>query len=147
MCILCEETRILPPRLFLDSSSLVFAYPSFPYHEWSGPAPWNTEKAMEAEWGLFPKNKKWRTQKIFCAKEPHTALLGYTTNMNINYFLSPKAKLYFYCHRIHAVVSCFLTALCTHIFVYSPGARTYFFDTSSSWQSRKQRKVYPKQIW
>ena len=31
---------------------------------------------MEAEGSLFPVIKKWRTQKGFCALEPHRVLLG-----------------------------------------------------------------------
>ena len=38
---------------------------------------------MEAEWGLFPKNKKWETQKGFYAQEPHRALLGYSINLHV----------------------------------------------------------------
>ena len=56
--------------LFLDYSPLVFAFPSFPDKQLSEPAPWKSGKAMEAEWGPFPKNKKKGTQRGFCAQEP-----------------------------------------------------------------------------
>ena len=36
---------------------------------------------MEVERGPFPKNKKWGTQKGFCAQEPHRALSGYKVNV------------------------------------------------------------------
>ena len=32
---------------------------------------------MEAEWSLFPTNKKWGTQKGFCAQKPHMVLLSF----------------------------------------------------------------------
>ena len=32
---------------------------------------------MEAERSLFPTNKKWGTQKTFCAQEPHMVLLSF----------------------------------------------------------------------
>ena len=44
--------------LFLDYSYLVFVSPSFPDQWLSEPAPWNSEKVMETEWGAFPENKK-----------------------------------------------------------------------------------------
>lgn len=37
---------------------------------------WNSVKVLDAEWSLFPTNKKWETQKGFCAQEPHRVLLG-----------------------------------------------------------------------
>ena len=99
MCIPWEGTRFLPKAalLFLDSSSLVSASPPFPDQQLSEPAPWNSGKAMEAEWGPFPKNKKWGTQKGFCAQEPHRALLGYSIrahNSHTSYaFLLRKGKM------------------------------------------------------
>ena len=32
--------------------------------------------SLEAEWSLFLVMKKWKTQKDFCAQEPHRVLLG-----------------------------------------------------------------------
>ena len=65
-------------RLLLGSSSLVFASPPFLHQKLSDPVPWNLGKIMEAEWGLFPKNKKWGAQRGFCARKPHRALLSYS---------------------------------------------------------------------
>ena len=69
----CPKTVLL----FLDCSSLGFASLSFLDQQLSEPAPRNSGKAVEAEGGLFPKNKKWGTHKGFCAQDPHRALLGY----------------------------------------------------------------------
>ena len=81
LCVFLEKEPASCPKAvlsFLDCSSPVFASPSFPDQQLSEPAPWNSGKATEAEWGPFPKNKNWGTQKGFCAQEPHKALLGYT---------------------------------------------------------------------
>ena len=62
----CSKTMLL----LLNCSSHVFAYSSFPDQQLSEPAPWNSGRTMEAESGPFPKNKKWLTQKGFCAQDP-----------------------------------------------------------------------------
>ena len=68
--------------LFLDCSSLVFASPPFPDQHLSELVPRNSGKSMEAEWDPVRKNKKWGTQKGFCAQEPHRALPGYNIGCN-----------------------------------------------------------------
>ena len=86
MCIPWEGTRFLPKAalLFLDSSSLVSASPPFPDQQLSEPALWNSGKAMEAEWGPFPKNKKQGTHKDFRAQEPHSASARFQYLRNVN---------------------------------------------------------------
>lgn len=37
---------------------------------------WNSGKVMEAEGGLFPRNKKWGTQKALHAQYPQRVLHG-----------------------------------------------------------------------
>ena len=44
---------------------------------------------MEAERCLFPKNKKWGTQKGFWAQEPHRALFSYKINKKIDLKKNP----------------------------------------------------------
>ena len=48
---------------------------------------------MEAERGSFPKNKKSGTQKGFCAREPHGALLSYSFVGLINKDMSLEASM------------------------------------------------------
>ena len=80
MCLPWEGTRILPHGctivawLFLPCLCI----PPFLHQQLSDPVPWNLGKIMEAEWGLFPKNKKWGAQRGFCARKPHRALLSYS---------------------------------------------------------------------
>ena len=56
-----------------------------PFSDWQlfEPALWNSERVMEAECVLFLKNKKWRTQKIFCAQEPHKSPLSFIRLFNL----------------------------------------------------------------
>ena len=83
LCVSLErEPGSLPKSvlLLLDCLSLVFPSPPFPDLQLSEPVLRNSGKVMEAEWGPFPKNKKWGTQKGFCAQEHPWALLGFSTN-------------------------------------------------------------------
>ena len=73
MCIPWEGTGPCPKAehwLFLDSSSLVFASPSFPDRQLFEPALWNSGKVMEAEWGPFPKKRNGRHRKTFVPRSP-----------------------------------------------------------------------------
>ena len=81
LCVSLEREPGPCPKsilLFLDCSSLVFAFPSFPDQQLFEPDPWNSGKAMKAEVSPFPKNRKWGIQKGFCAQEPLRALLYYS---------------------------------------------------------------------
>ena len=51
--------------------------PSLPYLASVWSCPWHSGKVMEAEWSLFPVISKWRTQKGFCAREPHRSCSQY----------------------------------------------------------------------
>ena len=63
--------------LFLDYSFLVSASSSFPDWQLLEPELWNSGKVKEAEWRLFPTNKKWGTQKSFCAQDLQRILLNF----------------------------------------------------------------------
>lgn len=81
LCVSLErepESCPKPVLLFLDYlfSSLVFASPLFPDQQLSEPVPWNSGKAMEAEWGPFPKNRNGGHGKVFVP--PNGARLGLT---------------------------------------------------------------------
>ena len=82
LCVSLErepESCLKAVLLFLDCSSLLFASPPFSDQQLSENPPWNSGKAVEAEGGLFPENKRCGIQKGFFAQEPHRALLSYTT--------------------------------------------------------------------
>ena len=68
-----EEPRLRPKAalLFLDCSSFVSAFPPFLDEQLIESALWNSGKVKEAEWSLFPANKKegrWWTQKGFVSR-------------------------------------------------------------------------------
>ena len=66
LCVSLEREPGPCPKavlLFLDYSSFVSAFPSFPDQQLLEPVPWNAGKVMEAECGPFPRNEKWGTQK------------------------------------------------------------------------------------
>ena len=80
LCVFLEREPGSCPKavvLFLDWSSLVFPPSSFHHQQLSGPVPRNSGNVMVAEWGPFPKNKKWGTQKGSCAQDPHRAVPGF----------------------------------------------------------------------
>ena len=85
MCVPWGGTRTLPQgcSIFFRTVRLVFASSSFLDQWLSEPDPWNSGKAMEAEWGQFPKNKKLGTQNGFCAQEHHKVLLGYNFSSDL----------------------------------------------------------------
>ena len=72
VCPLMGEPR--PYRkaalLFPDNSFLFPEPPPFPHQQLLQPALWNSRKILEAEWNLFPTNKKLGTQKAFCPGTP-----------------------------------------------------------------------------
>ena len=68
LCIFLRRNQDPAPQLhylFLDCSSFVSAFPSFPDKQLFESVLWNSWKVKEAEWILFPTNKKWGTQKGF----------------------------------------------------------------------------------
>ena len=77
MCVSGEGTRILPQGCTIVSW-LFLPCLCIPFLPWSA-AVWTCSlelrKVREAEWGPFPKNKTWGTQKGFCAQETHRPCL------------------------------------------------------------------------
>ena len=79
ICIPWEGTRTPPQactRLLLDSSSFVSVSSFFLWSAMSEPAHCTQGRPWRLNETHFPKNKKWRTQNVFCAQEIHRALLG-----------------------------------------------------------------------
>ena len=79
MCIPWEGTGPCPKAehwLFLDSSSLVFASPSFPDQQLFEPALWNSGKVIEAEVYSL-KTRHGRTERLVCPGA-HRARLSFT---------------------------------------------------------------------
>ena len=82
MCLPWGGTGTLPqscaivPWLFLSLFSASSPFPNKPLFE---PALWNSGKVTEGECGLFPKNKRRGTHKGFSAREPHRALLCFSS--------------------------------------------------------------------
>ena len=87
MCLLWEGTRILPQESTVIAWLLLpgLRIPFLPWSATVWTCPLNSGKVMEAEGGPLPKNKKWGTQKGFCAQERHrdpTRLYSHIKHLN-----------------------------------------------------------------
>ena len=67
LCVFLEREPGSCPKAIL----MLLEGSSPPDQQLSEPVPRKSEKVMVAELGPFPKNKKWVTQKGFCALETH----------------------------------------------------------------------------
>ena len=116
--------------LLLDYSSLVFSSPTVPDQQLSELASWNSGKAMEDEWGPFPKIKQSGTQKGFHAQQPNRALVGYTPSssfciaFSVNRSVSVFHHLgWFYYLMFYIYICYFLEPYLQHMEVPRPGVK------------------------
>ena len=80
MCVPWGGTRTLPQGCTIVSWLFLpcFCMPSLPWLATVWTCPLELREG-HGGWSLFLTNKKWGTQKDFCAQEPHKVLLGFKT--------------------------------------------------------------------
>ena len=112
-----EGNRTWPKAalLFLDFSSLLSAALPFSISNCLNLPTRNEESFLEADWSYFLQTREWRTQKGFCAPEPHSVQLGSSVTefwkSNSNWLQVPSLQALPSCNISNSVFSHFILSI------------------------------------